>query len=184
MRCIIKLKEYLETRKISKNIFKVIVLTVFVLSLNSLSYAYFTSTIEGEGKVSIGYSSSDTSFNSIGKTGGSKSINLAHSHTVNSHTHTTKDHTLTVDEIPSHHHQLPGMNYIGSGYNYPNELLASISQVGGGNPPTKYTGDTGGGEAHNHGATSASSPGTDSKLSTSQSMLNPYIVSAKWIRVL
>ncbi len=29
-----KLKEYLETRKISKNIFKVIVLTVFVLSLN------------------------------------------------------------------------------------------------------------------------------------------------------
>ncbi len=138
----------------------------------------------GEGKVSIGYSSSDTSFNSIGKTGGSKSINLAHSHTVNSHTHTTKDHTLTVDEIPSHHHQLPGMNYIGSGYNYPNELLASISQVAGGNPPTKYTGDTGGGEAHNHGATSASSPGTNSKLSTSQSILNPYIVSAKWIRVL
>ena len=117
------------------------------------------------------------------KTGGSKSINLAHSHTVNSHTHTTKDHTLTVDEIPSHHHQLPRANYIGSGYNYPNELLASISQVAGGNPPTKYTGDTGGGEAHNHGTTSASSPGTNSKLSTSQSILNPYIVSAKWIRV-
>ena len=55
-----KLKEYLETRKISKNIFKVIVLTVFVLSLNSLSYAYFTSTIEGEGK-EIVLSTSDIS---------------------------------------------------------------------------------------------------------------------------
>ena len=38
------------------------------------------------------------------KTGGSKSINLAHSHTVNSHTHTTKDHTLTIAEMPSHNH--------------------------------------------------------------------------------
>ena len=55
-----KLKEYLETRKISKNIFKVIVLTVFVLSLNSPSYAYFTSTIEGEGK-EIVLSTSDIS---------------------------------------------------------------------------------------------------------------------------
>ena len=137
----------------------------------------------GKGKTLVGVDEEDSSFNVSSKTGGSKSINLAHSHTVNSHTHTTKDHTLTVDEIPSHHHQLPRMNYIGSGYNYPNELLASISQVGGGNPPTKYTGDTGGGEAHNHGATSASSPGTNSKLSTSQSILNPYIVSAKWIRV-
>ena len=42
---------------------------------------------------------------------------------------------------------------------------------------------TGGGRAHNHGATTASSPGTNSQLSSSQSILNPYIVSSKWIRV-
>ena len=45
-----KLKEMLESRKISKNIIKIAILTVFVLMLNSLSYAYFTSNIEGEGK--------------------------------------------------------------------------------------------------------------------------------------
>ena len=189
-----KLKEYLETRKISKNIFKVIVLTVFVLSLNSLSYAYFTSTIEGEGKVSIGYSSSDTSFNSIGKTGGSKSINFAHSHTVNSHTHTTGDHTLTVDEMPNHGYHLfksfadaagngTARRFLSSSY------LSTSGSTGRGwtiwNANESYPAgqNLGGSAAHNHGETSASSPGTTSELSTSQSVLNPYIVSAKWIRV-
>ena len=42
-----KLEEMLESRKISKNIIKIAILTVFVLMLNSLSYAYFTSNIEG-----------------------------------------------------------------------------------------------------------------------------------------
>ena len=55
-----KLKEYLETRKISKNIFKVIALVLFMTIFNSLSYAYFTSTIEGEGK-EIVLSTSDIS---------------------------------------------------------------------------------------------------------------------------
>ncbi len=161
-----KLKEYLETRKISKNIFKVIVLTVFVLSLNSLSYAYFTSTIEGEGKVSIGYSSSDTSFNSIGKTGGSKSINLEH-------THTTKDHTLTIAEMPSHGHSLARIT--GSTGNNGDYLPYSNSSgiIHNNSGPL---GDTGGSQPHNHGETTSS-------LSSLQSILNPYIVSAKWIRV-
>ena len=55
-----KLKEYLETRKISKNIFKVIALVLFMTIFNSLSYAYFTSTIEGKGK-EIVLSTSDIS---------------------------------------------------------------------------------------------------------------------------
>ena len=68
-----KLKEYLETRKIKNNILKVIFLTVFVLSLNSLSYAYFTSSIEGEGKQVV-LSTSDISIKftdneAINKTG-------------------------------------------------------------------------------------------------------------------
>ena len=61
----------------------------------------------GEGRTLVGVDEDDSSFNVSSKTGGSKSINLAHSHTVNSHTHTTKDHTLTIDEIPSHSHRSP-----------------------------------------------------------------------------
>ena len=41
-------------------------------------------------------------------------------------------------------------------------------------------GFTGGGQPHNHGETTASSPGTNSKLSSSQSILNPYITVYMW----
>ena len=52
-----------------------------------------------EGKTLVGVDEEDSSFNVSSKTGGSKSINL-------SHTHTTKDHTLTIDEMPSHGHTI------------------------------------------------------------------------------
>ena len=55
-----KLKDAIEVRKIGKNILKIVILAVFVLTLNSLSYAYFTSEIEGEGK-DIVLSTSDIS---------------------------------------------------------------------------------------------------------------------------
>ena len=52
-----------------------------------------------EGQTLIGMSSSDTDFNSLGKTGGAKSISL-------SHTHTTSGHALTTSEMPSHSHTM------------------------------------------------------------------------------
>ena len=135
-----------------------------------------------EGRVSVGYSSSDTNFNSVGKTGGSKTINLSHSHTVNSHTHSTQDHTLTIEEIPAHTH--PIVAYSASGSDYSNigaSLSFNFNTIMKGY--SGYTGLSGRGGSHNHGATTASSPGTNSQLSSSQSILNPYIVSSKWIRV-
>ena len=138
-----------------------------------------------EGRVTVGYSSSDTNFNSVGKTGGAKTINLSHSHTVNSHTHTTQNHTLTIDEIPSHRHTSPIIGYISTstGINGTGTGPYAVNASDGRYSLTYYTAYTGGGGAHNHGSTTASSPGTNSQLSSSQSILNPYIVSSKWIRV-
>ena len=143
----------------------------------------------GEGKTLIGVDESDSSFNTVEKTGGSKSINLAHSHTVNSHTHTTQDHTLTIDEMPSHQHRsVTGYNgevldfFGGSGESsgITHGTVEPISNSSGYYAMSSYTG---GGGAHNHGSTTASSPGTNSKLSNSQSILNPYITVYMWKRI-
>lgn len=58
----------------------------------------------GSGKVPVGVNPSDSDFSTAGKTGGSKTVNLNHSHTVNNHNHTTAGHSLTVSEMPSHSH--------------------------------------------------------------------------------
>lgn len=52
-----------------------------------------------EGQTLIGMSSSDADFNTLGKTGGAKSISLAH-------THSTSGHALTTSEMPSHTHTM------------------------------------------------------------------------------
>ena len=140
----------------------------------------------GEGKTLVGVNESDSSFNTVEKTGGSKSINLAHSHTVNSHTHETQDHALTIDEIPSHQHRSVAA-YSGSLADY---FGGSVADYGittgiweGDGDYNLYSSYTGGDQSHNHGSTTASSPGTNSKLSSTQSILNPYITVYMWKRV-
>ena len=134
----------------------------------------------GEGKTLIGVDESDTSFNTVEKTGGSKTINLAHSHTVNSHTHNTQDHVLTIAEIPAHAHSMDYQNVQrGTTGSTTSTRLVSDDPYSG----TVNTNSTGGGKAHNHGATTTASPGTNSQLSTSQSILNPYITVYMWKRI-
>ena len=77
----------------------------------------------GSGRVPIGVNASDSDFSAAEKTGGAKTVNLAHSHTVNGHTHTishthsishthtvnshshtTSGHALTTNEMPRHNH--------------------------------------------------------------------------------
>ena len=138
----------------------------------------------GEGRTLVGVDEEDSSFNVSSKTGGSKSINLAHSHTVNSHTHTTKDHTLTIAEMPNHKHAVIA-HYEGTGgndYSWSDASLSfDYSSVMRGY--SGYTNSSGSSQPHNHGDTSASSPGTNSKLSSSQSILNPYITVYIWKRI-
>ena len=79
--------------------------------------------VYGKGKTLIGVDTSDSLFNEVGKTGGSKSNSItlttdnlpSHIHNI-SHTHTTSEVTtttlnLTAEKAGSHSHMLPLLNY-------------------------------------------------------------------------
>lgn len=83
----------------------------------------------GGGKVTVGLNTADTSFNTVGKTGGEKA------------------HTLTVQEMPPHEHDL---NAVNEGVDQSNDSY---------HPPWRYnkqytvtvlSGPSGGGQAHNN----------------------------------
>ena len=143
----------------------------------------------GAGRVPVGYNSSDSDFNSAEKTGGSKTQNYAHSHTVNSHSHIVPGHTHTMS---AHKHISPfgldenvyyatadygttvvqknGWNFNGGQSNETTPLrLSHTDSAGGGN-----TGST-------SVTTQSSSPGTNSQLG-SKSIVQPYITCYFWKR--
>lgn len=147
----------------------------------------------GSGRVPVGVNASDSDFSAAEKTGGAKTVNLAHSHTVNGHTHTishthsishthtvnshnhtTGGHTLTINEIPRHNHDY-GFEANGDGTrpgaNPGHQGLAGCYASNDCKGHTGYnssTGYVGGGASHNHGNTGNASPGT-SGASTSTS---------------
>lgn len=140
-----------------------------------------TTWVRVKGKVIVGVDENDSDFNSVNKSGGNKSFNNAHSHTVNSHNHSTQGHTLTIGEMPSHGH--PYDNYYNgqtngsSGGQYNVQLVWSYRS----NSNTSV-GSTGGNEPHYHGDTGYSSPDTSSSQGT-QSLLQPYITKYVWERI-
>jgi|GEM_PF-3522942 len=135
----------------------------------------------GAGKVPVGVDTSDTDFATSQKTGGAKTVNLNHLHTVNAHTHTTANFTLTTAHIPSHTHTInhalrwpmdgSGESFTGwgTGKGYYNSGIHD-------------TGAVGSGQAHGHGNTGSSAPGTNAQLSTAQSIVQPYITCYMWLR--
>ena len=48
---------------------------------------------------------------------------------------------------------------------------------------TNKTLAAGGGKAHNHGNTGTATPGTNSQLSSTESIINPYITVYMWKRI-
>lgn len=85
-----------------------------------------------KGRVSVGLDSSDTNFNTIGKTGGEKT------------------HKLTVDEMPSHRHGNPvAINNGGNAAQY-RSLFATNAEFWSRNDSNNATASTGGDQAHNN----------------------------------
>lgn len=95
---------------------------VFFDALDHSNFLGFTWERIAEGKFPVGYNSSDSDYNQIGKTGGEK------------------EHTLTVDEMPKHRHD---MNYgdslggNGTGYAYSGTIGSGPAAMlyAGGNQP-------------------------------------------------
>ena len=81
----------------------------------------------GAGKVMVGLDAGDTSFDTVGETGGEKT------------------HTLTTTEIPSHNHRLGSYGDPSTGGTYYYKTTRVSNQFGAG-----YTENTGGGGSHNN----------------------------------
>lgn len=164
------------------------------------------------GKTIIGIDTSDTDFNSVNKTGGSKEVVLTvpnlpiHSHTVgdNSHSHTANgvgDHSHTLNDhshlVPDHKHQVflsawaekgttPGhMASGGGGFELSPTLMDGYAQ--GGAVWTNGAGAVGmsGSGAHSHtiNATTHSHTLSNTGSNTAHSNLQPYIVTYIWKRI-
>lgn len=114
-----------------------------------------------QGRTLIGVDTNDTDFNTVKKSGGSKTKSYTPSGSV-------KGHTLTINEIPSHNHT---ENYVGVGWKQ--DGASGTYCVSSALEPYRVTGNTGGGQAHNHGFT-----GTNSNINVVQ----PYFTCYIWCR--
>jgi microcystin-dependent protein len=155
----------------------------------------------GQGRVPIGIDTNDTDFNTVEKTGGSKTVSLteaqmpSHTHSYNKSATTTGSTTLNINQIPSHNHsiEMAGTRLDTNGNNI-FRMQTNTPTSGGGfwNLGLARTGDgthdanitkTGGGQGHTHSITS-SSTNTGSKGSgQAHNNMQPYITCYMWKRV-
>lgn len=133
--------------------------------------------------------SSDTDFNAVEKTGGSKTHAHSQGSTGGPSNNTSGSTVLTTDQMPSHAHTLHAVNKASNGYNPANDNSAEFelnyNQSITYSYPTKgwcntvAMGATGGGEGHTHTLSSHThtNPNTNSASS-----LDPYITVYFWKR--
>lgn len=165
------------------------------------------------GKTIVGIDTSDTDFNSVNKTGGSKEVVLTvpnlptHNHTVgdNSHSHTVNgvgDHSHTLNDhahyLPPHQHGSGWGEQGHTGYwgNWPGKNFRGSSSTDWDNnmfltsPVDQWTNGAGavgmsGSGAHSHtiNATTHSHTLSNTGSNTAHSNLQPYIVTYIWKRI-
>lgn len=139
-----------------------------------------------EGRCLVGQTDSDADFNSAEETSGSKTINIAHTHTGTSHTHTGPNHAHTgnTGTTGDHAHSIPELYRVAGdhgteGFDLGKYFTASSTTGNsGGNHSHSFTTDNAG-----TGNTGASGTGnTSSSLSSTQSVVQPSLVVYFWKR--
>lgn len=145
---------------------------------NPESYLGFgTWQLWGEGKVPVGVDSSDTNFDTVEETGGTKSENYTPS---GSNTGgTVQSHTLTIDQIPSHNHKVNDNSVWVQGEGYGHVNIGSVTGADRATIGWGQTQHAGGGKGHSHGFTQPTFNGTQATISH----LQPYITCYMWKRV-
>ena len=154
-------------------------------NVNPATYLGFgTWVLWGSGRVPIGVDASDSDFSTVEKTGGSKTADISHAHTIKSHDHggNTGSTVLTVNQIPSHSHDLGIKVTTNNG-----DSSAEVDQIAVNWSNAKhfseyYGGKTGGGKGHTHTISASGQQTTSSAGSTSLSLLQPYITCYMWKR--
>ena len=152
----------------------------------------------GSGKVPVGVNTSDTEFNTVEKTGGSKTHAHTYSHTHGvpgvAHTHPTGNHTLTSAELPHLEGSLevkPYDGYSNSGIcsNWTDSSYHKVGPVSSANQQVYGSKISfGNNQPHNHGKTGSTTPSattTNSQSATntsSVSNIQPYITCYMWKR--
>lgn len=183
------IQDYLNSNLFNK-IFPIGSIYMNINSTNPSEYFGGTWVQWGSGRVPVGVDSTQSEFNYAEKMGGTKIVDISHSHTVNSHSHYS----------PSHSHSLAsGWAKVGRCRNYP-EGIAYKTGPGVGSTTYDRAQTNGGGIAGGSfaatdtaalggdtsstspGNTGSASPGTSSSLSSSQSILQPYVTCYMWKR--
>lgn len=143
-------------------------------NVNPGTYLGGTWTAWGSGRVPVGVQADDADYNVSEKTGGAKTLNLAHSHTVNGHTHGLSDARAAVGRS--------------------SEKKTGISYKNGGNPQgitfdrfvNPGLGVDGGSwgamdTVPIYGSTNSTSPGTNMQLGN-RDIRQPYVTCYMWKR--
>lgn len=132
----------------------------------------------GDGRVLVNQDTTDTSFDTLGKTGGSKnSIVVSHTHTYSTTTSSNGAHTHTIND-PGHSHSIEAQN---GGISSPPSYVALTgvlqSSVNTSTATTGITINSNGSHTHTLSGTtdSTGSSGTNANL-------QPYVVVKMWKR--
>lgn len=146
-----------------------------VSGANPSTYLGGTWVAWGTGKVPVGVNTNDTDFNTVEKTGGSKTISYKPAETNSGGA--VQSHTLTVEEMPSHYH---GVNTCSTqAANTTNAKIASAASNSywNSNPNNgeRSIQNAGGSQGHSHGFTQPTFTGTTATLNIQQEYITCYM---------
>jgi hypothetical protein len=131
----------------------------------------------GAGKVIVGQDTGDTSFDTMGETGGSKdAITVSHTHTLSGTTSSNGAHTHSISD-PGHTHSVPSGGAVSSTIRYETSGTSFFNSQTTGSSTTGISIQSNG--AHTHTLTGT----TDSTGSSgTNANLQPYVVVKLWKR--